>query len=121
MSVRRKHEFLSVRAEHWKAIKSRIEGDAFQAGAVDVNRVEIKVSALWIVHVRREDDSLAVRKEVGCKVGFAVISHLAFAGTVGLHHPYIERSWPDQVVLQKGKIIGLELNRYAVETAIRFS
>src|SRR6185369_10214790 len=109
VSVGREHKFLSIRAEHRKAIKSRIEGDALQAGAVDVDRVEIKVAALWIVHVRREDYSLAVRKEVGCKVGFAVASHLALAGAVRLHHPYLERSWPDQIVFQKRKIIGLIL------------
>src|SRR5688500_11493779 len=60
IAIRREHEMLPVRREHREAIERAVVGDALETGAVDVDQVEIEVPTPRIVHVRGEDDPLAI-------------------------------------------------------------
>ena len=41
----------AVGGEHRKTVKSFVESDLLQAGAVAINQKEIEIAAAWIVHV----------------------------------------------------------------------
>src|SRR5687767_669866 len=64
VAIRSKHQLLAVRREHWKTVERVAESDALQAGAVNIHFVEIEIAPLRVIHIRREYDALAVRKEV---------------------------------------------------------
>src|SRR5262245_27013296 len=109
MPVRRKDELLAIGRKHWKAIKGVVESYSLKTGAINIDRVEIKISSFGIVHVRRKDYPLAIREEVRTKVGLAVPSHLPFVGSVRTHHPDFKRRRSNQILFQQIHVISLLL------------
>src|SRR4029079_12072003 len=63
VAVGRKDQVRAVRREHREAVEGRVVRDAFEAGAIDIDEVQLEVALLRVLVVRREDDPLAVRRE----------------------------------------------------------
>ena len=61
VAVRREHELLAVRREHREPVERVVVRHALEAGAVDIDQIEIEIAPLRVVDVRREDQALAVR------------------------------------------------------------
>src|ERR1051325_6624857 len=107
ISIGCKHQLRAIRRKHRKAIKRIVEGNSFQTAAINIDFVKIKIASLWIVHVGGKDYSLAIGKEVGTKVGFAVVRYLALIRAIGVHHPNLQGRGSNKTLLQQPQIVGL--------------
>src|SRR4051812_37898858 len=86
VSVRREDEVLAVGREHREAIEGVAIADALEAGAVEIDQVDVEVSTLRVRDVRREDQTLAVRMPRRRKVGLAKMRDLTLIAAVPVHH-----------------------------------
>src|SRR5262249_11208110 len=96
----------SVWRKHRKAVKSIIVGDSLEAGSIKVDGVQVKVPALRIMHIRGEDYSFTIRKEIRGEVGLTVARYLPLLGTVSFHHPNLERCRSYQILPQQCFVVG---------------
>src|ERR1051325_3242629 len=118
ISIGCKHQLLAIGRKHRKAIKRIVEGNPFQTAAINVDFVKIKIASLWIVHVGGKDYSLTVGKEVGSKVGFAVVCYLALIRAIGVHHPNFQSRGSNETLLQQAQVLGLVLFSLRVISAV---
>src|SRR6266850_7126225 len=87
VTIRGEYELFAVLRKHREAIKRLVKCYLFQARAIDINLVEIKVTPPGIIHVRSKDDAFAIREKVWRKIGFAIFRNLTFVRAVGVHYP----------------------------------
>src|SRR5688500_14415016 len=106
--IGRPDELLSIRAEHRKAIELAVLRHLLECGSVEVDEVEVEVTATRILVVRREDDPSAAWREKRREVGPAKVGDLALSGTVSVHDEQLHPIRPHQS-LSEQVAIGLEL------------
>src|SRR4029079_14200482 len=60
VAVGREDQVRAVRREHREPVEGRVVGDALEAGAIDIDQVQLEVALLRVLVIRREDDAPAV-------------------------------------------------------------
>ena len=84
MAIGGEHEVFSIPREHRKGVEDGVESDLFEARAVDVDHVDIKLESPFGGVVGGEEDAFAVGVEIRSPVGFAEVGDLSEARTVGI-------------------------------------
>src|SRR5436853_6561692 len=75
--IRSKHQLLSIGRKHRKTVERVVVGNPLYPCTVNVNHIKIKITALRIGNVRRENYPFAVGEEVGREAGFVQVSDLS--------------------------------------------
>src|SRR5579872_5911451 len=88
ISVRRPDQFFPIRTEHGKRVEVGMVSHTLQRASIHINDVKVEVTTiLRIVHVRGEDDALAVGQKVGSEIRRPIVRDLALVAAVRIHHP----------------------------------
>lgn len=109
-SRRAPNEVLSGGIKHWECVKHicrdvRIS-DTTQARTVEVDSVQLKASALRIVHVGRKDETRIVRQETGSKVCAVQRANKADGKRIiNVHHIQLHTNRLNESKLQQVQII----------------
>src|SRR6185369_11254647 len=95
---------LAIGREHGEPIERVVVGDALEAGAIQVDEIDVEVAALRVGRVRREDQTLAVGMPRRREIGPAKFRNLTLTAAIPVHHEQLELGWTPQRFLQKRTI-----------------
>src|SRR5688500_969249 len=109
-AIRGPHESSPVRAELREAVELRVGGHLFQPRAVDVDEVQVKITAARILVIRRENDPRTIGSEERSEVGAAEVGDLTLVRAIGVHDPDLHLVRADHLLAEE-IAVGAKLGR----------
>ena len=91
--------------KHGKTVERLIVGDAFQASAVDIHHVQVKITSGFAAVIGSKNNAFVIRMEKRRKAGNTQMGNLFHVLTIRIHYVNFQRGRPVQVLFYQYLII----------------
>ena len=92
---------LAILAKHRESVEGFVECNLFETGTIDIDDVEIEISASFTIDIGRKNDPLSIGVKERGKTRLSKICDLLHIFPVGIHYVYFQDGWPEQIIFDK--------------------